>query len=316
MQSARTTLLRLTVVLACCAIGAGLYGWWRSGHGVSAPSVATATPSSKRGGQGRPVRRHGPETSPVTRSDGWARKDLYDSYEHAKHLGEVFDKIKAEADAGDPYAKGLYAQMLLECSPLVITPYFLEDQKTYNQLRKKNGRPPIPDALVQRFTDRCQELVASGKVSIAEIRTSRQDAASNGDPLSVAIQFTEIAASIKPEERQEEVSAIVQTRNPYAIFVLADLMSQQGYGKFSGDIVDEYAWKFVACDLGMDCSGTGAFVVRSCLVLSACGIGDYKNVAQNSALTPEQFERVLLTEREILSALEAGDYDGISTARQ
>jgi hypothetical protein len=171
---------------------------------------------------------------------------------------------------------------------------------------------PIPDAIVQRFADRCQGLVASGKVSIAEISASRKDAASNGDPLSVAIHFVEIAASLQPQERQEELSTILQTQNPYAIAVLAELMGQEGYSNFSGDPADEYAWQFVACDLGMDCSSSSALVTRSCLLLGLCGIGDYKSVVENSALAPAVFERALLLERQILTAFETGNYGSVA----
>ncbi|MGA9333674.1 MAG: hypothetical protein WBV39_05290 [Rudaea sp.] len=303
------------VALSCIVVAAGLYLLaGKTTQSLHSPSSPSAPKTAASRAPKLPANADRSVTSKVSsgHTPDSARSAYYDLYEHAKNLNNVIDRLKSAADEGDVSAEGLYAQALWECFPLVSNPLLLEDRRVSNEIRKKKGMPPIPDITFQTFFNRCQELAASGKDSVADFMAKRQDAAAHGDPLSAAIRFTETAAALSPQERQDELTTILQTQNPYAISVLAELMNHEGYGRFSGSEADKYAWKFVACDMGMDCSSTSMLVTHSCLLLGLCGYGDYRNIVQESALAPAEFQQALLIERQILNAFKSGDYEGVA----
>ncbi len=292
MQRLRPSRIVFIVAISCIVVAAGLYLLARN---LTQPLYSPSSPSTPKttasGATDLPANVDRSAKSKVSgsRAPDSARSDYYDIYEHAKSLNNVIDTLKSAADQGDAIAEGLYAQALWECFPLVSNPLLLEDGRVSNEIRKKKGMPPIPDITFQTFFNRCQELAASGKDSVADFMAKRQDAAAHGDPLSAAIRFTETAAALSPQERQDELTTILQTQNPYAISALAELMNHEGYGRFSGSEADKYAWKFVACDMGMDCSSTSMLVTHSCLLLGLCGYGDYRNIVQESASAPAEF---------------------------
>jgi hypothetical protein len=305
-------------------VSAGLIAWFFAPSKKPSPAMNTsvaipaegpsatadATGRASAGGNGAP------KAAAVPKPAGWAGKDLYVAYERARDLADFIDILKADVDRGDPNAQGVYARALSECAILSVNPFYLDDIPAYNERLKKDGRTPIPDEVVKHYADRCRQLASSRKITTAEIETLQHNAESGGDPFSFAIHFADIAPNLTPEDRQQEILSILQSGNPYAVTVLAELMGQpiasktDGYGNFAGAAVDKYAWEFVACDLGMDCSNTGWLATVSCLRYFLCGAGDYKSIVENGALSPADYQQALELERRILVAFQTGNVEG------
>ena len=272
------------------------------GRAVSGSTVATTPPP--------------PPMSPAPRLSGgpptvWKGEEAFRLYERANNLMDVVAQLESAAKAGDASAQSAYARALGECALLSVDPSYLLNVPAFNRELKANGRTTIPDEVTKRYESRCSQFAASKKITTGEINALERSAESGGEPRAVAADFVRLAPGLKADEKKDELLAILQTGNPYAIGELAELMGRpqdgQGVGKFAGAKEYEYAWRFVACDLGMDCSNNSYLVVRSCLVGMTCGSGDYRAIVQNAELSPAAYQRVLEIERQILFGLKTGD---------
>ena len=249
----------------------------------------------------------------------WSGAESYEAYERARNLNDLVNDLKAAAEGGDPTSQVVYAKALSECAMLSADPFYLDNVPIMNEQLKKNGRGIASTKLVNRYRDRCAELASTRKISVAEINAMWRKAEASGEPVAVAMAFARTAPGLKPDERKDGILEILRSGNPYAINEIADLEGQardSSYGSYAGTTEDKYAWQFAACDLGMDCSSDSYIVVRSCLVLTLCGEGDYRTIVRDSVLSPGQYQHVLDLERQILIGLKTGDLESVFFAHQ
>ncbi len=109
------------------------------------------------------------------------------------------------------------------------------------------------------------------------------------------------------------MQAILQSGDPYAILELSGLLEQDvppntSYGRFAGNRRFGYAWQFVACDLGMDCSWN-SYIVRQMCMNGICGNGSLKDVVQQVLLPPADFQQTVKLEMQILQLYETSDFE-------
>ncbi|MGA9341138.1 MAG: hypothetical protein WBV61_02240 [Rhodanobacteraceae bacterium] len=238
----------------------------------------------------------------------WRGKQEWADYEASTNLVPDLNDLAARINQGDAQAMGLAASILVECN---ISKFFSpNDLPAINQGRLKNGLPPMPQTIWDEQQRRCGDIAAERKLPVHAERDLIRDAAKAGDPVGLALDFAN-SPPVEVKEGKNGISKILASGNPYAIFRMGDLMARFGvYGKYSGDVDDRYAWQFVACDLGMDCSPSSAIVRETCMQ-GSCSPGGYKDLVQESLVSPVDYQRIVFLEQEILTQYLAGNIDAL-----
>jgi hypothetical protein len=242
----------------------------------------------------------------------WPGRAAWRDYERSRDLSAQLAELGFRIDQDDPPALAIAAEALLECSRYGGVFSSPSDIAVLNEQRSENGLAPIPWSMVDTWQQRCSDVDAamSAPDRAGRIHDLLERAQHAGAPLAMATQLLRQSPDAGIDETRAGMAAILRSRDPYAIFRMADLMVSNRYGRYSGEPNARYAWQLVACDLGMDCSPTSAIVRESCMS-GACAPGGYRDIVQQVLVSPAGFRQVLVLEQKILARYLAGDIDGL-----
>lgn len=239
--------------------------------------------------------------------------DANRAYARSRRLSDVLPDLRAGVERGDATAFHLYIGAMHECAIMRSNPAFIGDGATV----AAGSRERVRKAHLERYADRCrgfnEALDASPPIDIDE---AARRVSERGDVLALARSIEADDAGRDPESTAARVRTVLASKDPEAINALASAMGRASdrrdvMSRYSGDRVYEYAWRLVACDLGMDCSAESYMVRQLCVFGGACVNGDLKEVYRQSALSPEEYERATASEREILAHITNGNIDGL-----
>ncbi|MBN8738126.1 MAG: hypothetical protein BGP24_02960 [Lysobacterales bacterium 69-70] len=276
-------------------------------HAVRQPTAPKAASA--------PIRTESPvPAAPVLRIDGAVSLAATQAYENAANLKRLADALEPRVAAGDAEAARSLARILDECAPMSLFPNYVEGFR-----ERLSTFPPDRRAAAQRhldrFEQRCTDLVRAGKISPQRMRQLDRQGAAVDDLVSLARRIANDPAAMPAVERTDALRRIISSRNGEAIHVVADAMSQvddAGDGilrRYSGGTADLVAWKLVGCDFGAPCGQDSAFVRHECTFLNHCIPGGYREHVQYFSLSPYQFELATDAERVIVQAIIDGRLD-------
>ncbi len=296
-------------LVALLALAGTLYFNWFTREERSASELPTRAPLSTDANSA-----HSPESGirrnepvPVTARKTSPPTTLLDRYVQSTNLLELIEQLRADADAGDAKAARIIAKAYDECAPFAAMPKLLdvafimgryEDPERSIALAQKNIQSP-----------RCNSLIATGKVNLAEVRQTERRASELDDFTSQAARLVDELSIRRSDDDApqamtgteiELATRIALSQDPEAIAILS-------YGQMAARPDEGYAWQLVACDLGRDCSASGYVMRYQCLASGQCVGGNYRELMRRKFLPPDQYEAVLRKEREILQAIRSRD---------
>lgn len=250
---------------------------------------------------------------PATRSKTPEVNDAYRAYAQSRRLSDLLPGLRAGIEQGDTIAFHLYLRAMRECAIMRSNPAFVVD----GAAAAVGAHQAVRKAHLDRYAERCRDfneaLDASPPV---DVDAAAQRIRERGDALEIARSIETGDAERAPEPTSRRVRTVLASKEPEAINALAAAMGrasgrQDVMSRYSGERVYEYAWRLVACDLGMDCSAESYMVRQLCVFGGTCVNGDLKEVYRQSALSPEEYERATASEREILAYVTHGSIDGL-----
>ncbi|MEZ5460798.1 hypothetical protein [Dokdonella sp.] len=231
---------------------------------------------------------------------------LYRSFEKSQDLSQTLVELEYRIAAGDSTAMVLAAKALVECALLKVDPLHVETMRQISEIAKQNGLHEIPPRFLAEHEARCGALARS-VAPVESAASLMHKALERENPVALAQELTSRSATTSDVEAKSIATRVLETKDPYAIAQLSELMSQDDrMGRFSGTRASKFTWQFVACDLGMDCSSDSYIVRQTCLFYLACGNGGYKDVVRYTMSTPAEFQRILSQEQEILFLIAQG----------
>lgn len=293
----------LTIIVAAAAY---FFGTWK-GEGSLDPVSPPAVRGDVAGAADAaiapapvPPGRHEPKVESATPTATYS--SLFDS---AKNLNDLLSKLRVDVDNGDANAIEIYARALEECSAISVNPAVLDDLS--NPARK------IPERMLNTFKERCLELAANRKITVAEISDLYGKAAKNGNPAAAAKILGEKVSTLPADQVRGEVQKLVESRDPMAFSELSNLMQRADLapslvGKYSGSPADGFAWQLAACDMGMDCGSNSYLVRQMCLFGGICGTGTLQDLIQEKLLSPSDFNKAMEVKSAIERNIASGDY--------
>lgn len=186
-------------------------------------------------------------------------------------------------------------------------------------------------AAVARQIDSCRrhgmsevDGVFSPTVPAGFVRWARTSAAASGDPAARAVHFQAVPRRVDVDTEIRPVVRELLLADPVDIPVLALLHGR--YGAEMGAVLQmdparawrngarldpEALWLLVACDMGMDCVGTGAPADRLCVDQGLCGYPDVESAVRDGLLGSSELELTLQARQQIVALLRRGDVDAI-----
>lgn len=242
------------------------------------------------------------------------------AYEASDNLAELTSRLAPVAGAGDPGARWMLAKSIQECFPPKIYPNYYELGRKGAQAQPEPRRT-LTLRHLERNQRRCAQLLAEGRVT-HEAETQAFEAALQGtDVASQASRLvsTSMAAGepIVGDETRSVQRRIVSSRDPWAIWAMADLMGpvpdegERVYGPFSGSWINQWAWKLAACRLGYPCGPDSVEVRTRCISASECVNGGVPEMIRHYYLSPHDHELAQATAEKLLALIAAGNVDAI-----
>ncbi|HJU38403.1 MAG TPA: hypothetical protein VJ724_02445 [Tahibacter sp.] len=242
---------------------------------------------------------------------------LAQAFESSVNLGQLVRELTPRAAAGDAQAARVVAQALEECAILGLRRGGADGFEASAGSMPANRRNAAL-AHVARYRERCTELVNAEKITPERLRETVHAGSLGNDLVDEARRLVDGASTMSDAQIRDTLRRIVQSRDAQAIAAMSDAMAQrhddrdsEPFGPRSGSDIHAWAWRFVACDLGMPCGPASAQVRHACLFLGMCVPGDYREVARFYYLTPWAFELAIRQEREILQDIANGNIDQI-----
>lgn len=236
-------------------------------------------------------------------------------YVQSTNLFELVEQLRADADAGDADAIRTIANVYGECFSYVLNPNVLDVEHVKSTFREPELS--IALSLRRKQSERCGDLIATGAIDTDTLAKAIERTVGLADLTGQAEQIlndqTQNAGDPSKGLSKNEIAAasekIALSKDPEAIAMLALSQSGSGFPDNSSGRrrTNTYAWLLVACDFGRDCSADGLSVRRTCLLDRRCVNGDYRELLRRRILPPDEYERVLQAEREILQAINSGN---------
>lgn len=257
-----------------------------------------------------------------TTPDASNLKTQAQSYNSATNLNAYINKLRLKSNGtGDFYVAE--AKAMSECWIFASNPSYANDNIRHFQHLKGDGYPYAQTmiSMYERLNQRCQNfapgmvLYQSSTDSLNhKIHSLYARAAAMGNVEAIAHNLIESASSGDIDNNTVLIRAlgVIRTKNPAAIFELSELFGIGGPLKLTNNTYRDpklsvTAWRFVACDLGLDCSASSALIQQQCLSAGPCETGDYRDNIRQSELTPSQFTETVKIENQLLEAIHNGN---------
>lgn len=137
---------------------------------------------------------------------------------------------------------------------------------------------------VQRVYAKCRTLMESDRAKLGGADDWLRKAAGQGVPIAQALfaqariaqsptPVRDSAAEVRHSEAYRLLAAAVRSKDPDVLWVISE---QQSYLQESGDqaALDQWAWKLLACQKGLDCSASARWYQLACSGDNACQAGE------------------------------------------
>ena len=258
----KVPLIVIVLMLSVVALG-----WrWYSGQSLSTETNSSAGEPSAAAGLAPDLADAVPKSQASAAADMQSKFTLTESLDY-----EVLRAhYQASADAGDPYARRVIAQIYDFC---VL--YSLDAdryRKQLNQLAEQRPELSAQFRNMQEVTEqRCKYLDDGLPIPIELIELSRSEAQAAGDPVSI-LQNSARMADLSSEENRQLLDRIFADPEPEALIHIGTLMSVDRHGTEYADVSGpshQQAWWTVACRRG----GTALCGANSPMMMSLCRNG-------------------------------------------
>ena len=305
-MNSRNVVAALMALLALvCALYVYLVGGRVTDDGVTTRSATTPAVTATASSPGAGKRED--EAEPAIAAERPRLFTLLDRYVQSINLLDLVTQLRAAADAGDADAARMIAKALDECYPFLIS----KTRPDAAYVSRQFDEPERSIALAHLRTQdlRCGDLVASGQVTVSEVRRTDQRAKDLGDLAGQAMRLVTVR-SLDPAASKGMSAANVELARKIALSRDPEAIAVLGHSEMKSE-ADFFAWQLVACDLGRDCGADGYVMRQLCLWLTQCVGGDYREYLRRRQLAPDQYQAVLARERQILQAINSGDVSAI-----
>lgn len=255
------------------------------------------------------------DSVPVNNSSPKTVKSSYsaNNYLNAKNLDSYIDDLKKSDEKNVSIAK---AKALDECRVLAIRPNFVSELSEVARITNQKNTVLLKK-YGSEFANRCTDLIQHEPVSREIVEESYNKAASDGSLEAMAYQLKKEVSDVyrnpSPDASRidglhEKLIDLVSAGDPSTIFSLSQLFGDNSKfsGPAAGSNVAVAAWQLAACDMGLDCSESGALLRNFCFGGMYCEAGDLRANMQNVAFSPFDFEKVLQLEKEIYGDIKNG----------
>lgn len=234
------------------------------------------------------------------------------SYEGSDNLAQLVAGLDDDVRTGDTRAAWVVFNALHECDQRFLIPslkWSAEERarRTAVEVRESTLRH------LSRLERRCSQVSLDQRALGERLLATHAIAVAGDDLVSQATRLGESPGSLRPNEAKELLRRIVQSRDPWAIWAMADTLNEQateyGYdGPYANGMSTSRAWKLVACRLGYPCGPDSAEVRKLCAVSGRCIGDDYEGVLREYEFSPQYFKNVIATRDKLLELIAAGDY--------
>jgi hypothetical protein len=309
-------------VLAVVTTVAAMYALLCRTEAVQPPSIGnpssntTPSPDAMVSAPNRRAPQNGAQV-PTTSQAESAKSVPMIAFEQSGNLADFLQHQAALGiDPGSAKALRYEGQVLEECLGLSIDKTFRSEIEQRAANDPRDG--PLMLALLRTYEARCKQVASRQRIRLAEIAEKYEHAAAAGDPLAKAKMLGKRLDQLSAAQVHVELSAILASRDPEAIFEISELMGDRSFtdreseyaeklGVMSGSELYPYAWQLAVCDLGLDCGPQSWIVRATCLNGGVCGEGNYREIVRRFYLAPASFERMEELERQISTLLRDGN---------
>lgn len=205
-----------------------------------------------------------------------AVRPLQRAFEQAEDLFAFRQDLQPLADAGDPDARWVLSRVDEYCASYARDPAgFARDSALIDGLQLDAAR--ALGAARGRIGTRCGRFVPGDAPTFVQLVERRQDAAEAGS-LAAEAALLAMGAPLQDDMdyRRGLVERVQASRDPDAFVALSPAMGVAASGDVAladtvaGTQVHELAWQLAACDLGLDCSASGALMTEYCANGGVC----------------------------------------------
>lgn len=215
---------------------------------------------------------------------GGMRFESRRKYEEANNLYAFSLELEGAAQLGDGNASWLIAKSVEYCMNYVLSP----DRYSELPFGMRKGTPPADYYLEtrERVSGRCSGFInADMEVTRSRWIARLSEGAESGSLAAEAMLFSlGLPVENSPSYGSELVRRVVQSGDPDAYLAISEGMGVRRSGE--ADVYDglagtqnaTFAWQLAACDLGLDCSSSGALMTQYCANGGICS--PYANLEQ------------------------------------
>lgn len=237
------------------------------------------------------------------------------TYEGSDNLAQLVASLEDDVRTGDSRAAWVVFNALHECDQRFLIPslkWSAEERARRTAVEERENTLRH----LARLERRCSHVSLDQRALGERLLATHAIAVAGDDLVSQATRLGDSPESLRPNEAKELLRRIVQSRDPWAIWALADTLNGQateyGYdGPYAHGMSSARAWKLVACRLGYPCGADSAEVRKQCAVYGRCISDDYEGVLRQYEFSPHAFKQTIAMRDKLLELIAAGDYHAI-----
>lgn len=264
--------------------------------------MASTASSGPAGVPARPVARAA--SQPRSAHPAASTESPRRAFERSQDLFAFLQWIEPLATAGNADARWLVSRVHDYCGAYARAPLdYQRDSALIESLALAAARP-LSHAR-GRVAARCRRFVPADDVADPVMLLEQRRLAALAGSLAAEAALLAMGEPLEddPDYRAGLVDRVQASGDPEAFVALAPAMGLAAAGdpaldvdgQPAGDLPSELAWQLAACELGQDCTPTGALMTGYCANGGVCARGarqDFPSFVRGTALSPREADAV------------------------